>query len=95
MRAHPEPALHFGRTHYSADVYDIWRPAEPLTRSTQLSLRKHVAQFDRFFEDVYSPREDGIGGRLIPAAELREQYPDDLEAGKRWSEEQLRDLTTV
>ena len=60
-----------------------------------LSLRKHIAQFDRFFEGVYSPREDGVGGRLIPAAELQEQYPDDLKAGIRWSEEQLRDLTTV
>ncbi|TFK90805.1 hypothetical protein K466DRAFT_644260 [Polyporus arcularius HHB13444] len=63
---------------------------EPLTRQTLRSLRKHIAQFDRFFDDVYSPREDGIGSRLIPTTELQQQYPDDLEAGICWSEQQLR-----
>ena len=54
-----------------------------------------MVQFDRFFEDVYSPREDGIGGRLIPTVELQQQYPDDLEAGILWSEEQLSDPTAA
>ncbi|RPD82366.1 hypothetical protein L226DRAFT_564947 [Lentinus tigrinus ALCF2SS1-7] len=70
-------------------AYDFWQHAEPLTRPMLLSLRKHMVQFDRFFEDVYSPRQDGVGGRLIPTVELQQQYPDDLEAGIRWSEDQL------
>ncbi|KAI0719980.1 hypothetical protein C8T65DRAFT_706004 [Cerioporus squamosus] len=76
--------------HGFQNAYDDRYPPEPLTRQRLLSLRKHIAQFDRFFEDVYSPREDGIGSRLIPTTELQQQYPDDLEAGILWSEEQLR-----
>ena len=45
--------------------------------------------FERFFEDAYIPRDDGVGGRLIPVLELQLQYPDDLQAGLRWTEQQL------
>ncbi|KAI0756812.1 hypothetical protein C8Q80DRAFT_57509 [Daedaleopsis nitida] len=66
-----------------------------LTPSKLIWLRKHIYQFERFFEDAYIPREDGLGGRLIPTAELRVQYPDDLEAGTQWSEEQLKGTSST
>lgn len=61
----------------------------PLTPSNLVWLRKNMHQFGRFFEDAHVPREDGIGGRLIPTMELRQQYPDDVEVGARWSEQQI------
>ncbi len=54
-------------------------------------LRKHIYMFERFFEDGHIPRDDGVGGRLIPIRELLLQYPDDLEAGVQWTRQQLAD----
>ena len=65
-----------------------WAPA-PLTPDRLPRLRKQVYMIERFFEDAYIPRDDGVGGRLIPVLELQLQYPDDLQAGLRWTEQQL------
>ena len=77
------------------DVYDRsdranegWVPVP--VRPTKLRwLREHIYMFERFFENAHVPRDDGVGARLIPILDLQEQYPDDLEAGVRWTEQQL------
>ncbi|KAI1789814.1 Transglutaminase-like superfamily-domain-containing protein [Ganoderma leucocontextum] len=66
------------------------RWASVAVTSTKLRwLRKHIYMFERFFEDAHVPRDDGVGGRLIPTLELQQQYPDDLEAGVHWTEHNL------
>ncbi|KAL7285460.1 hypothetical protein ACG7TL_000557 [Trametes sanguinea] len=37
------------------------------------------------------PREDGIGGRLVPSIEIQTAHPDDLEHAARWTEAQLKE----
>ena len=82
------------------DVHDpgdrargLWTPV-PVTYSKLRWLRKHIFMFERFFEDGCTPRHDGVGGRLIPILELQQQYPDDIEAGVRWTEQQLASSMT-
>ena len=58
-----------------------------LTRANACQFRERIYMFDRFFEDAYVPENDGPGGRLIAACELRDEYPDDLVAGAKWSEQ--------
>ncbi|TBU49940.1 Transglutaminase-like superfamily-domain-containing protein [Dichomitus squalens] len=70
-----------------------WTPA-PLTLERLRRLRREVYMFGRFFEDAHIPREDGVGGRLIPVLELQTQFPDDLKVGARWSEQQLETQRT-
>ncbi|KAI0361412.1 hypothetical protein OH77DRAFT_1492469 [Trametes cingulata] len=60
-----------------------------LTAETARRLRDDAPCFDQYFEDAVIPREDGIGGRLIPSIELQRAYPDDLEYGARWTEREL------
>ncbi|KAI0375196.1 hypothetical protein BV20DRAFT_933736 [Pilatotrama ljubarskyi] len=61
----------------------------PLTVEGARRLRAELSCFDQYFEDVAIPREDGVGGRLIPSVELQTAYPDDLEYGARWTEQEL------
>ncbi|PIL31755.1 hypothetical protein GSI_06459 [Ganoderma sinense ZZ0214-1] len=65
-----------------------WAPV-PVTYAKLRWLRRQIYMFERFFEDAHVPRDDGVGSRLIPILELQEQYPDDLEEGARWTEQQL------
>ncbi|KAI9065934.1 hypothetical protein FKP32DRAFT_1590259 [Trametes sanguinea] len=66
------------------------KPAH-LTPERVRKLRRSLLCFDRAFEEAVIPREDGIGGRLVPSIELQAEHPDDLEYAARWTDAQLRD----
>lgn len=63
----------------------------PLTAEDARRLRRETVNFDQYFEDAVIPREDGLGGRLVPSLEMQTAYPDDLEYGARWTAQVLEE----
>ncbi|CDO72970.1 hypothetical protein BN946_scf185007.g24 [Trametes cinnabarina] len=77
-----------GTITYHPNDFKRTKPAR-LTAEIAHRLRRSLLCFDRYFEDVIIPREDGIGGRFVPSVELQTAHPDDLDYGAQWTEEQL------
>ncbi|KAI0778376.1 hypothetical protein BD413DRAFT_704866, partial [Trametes elegans] len=81
--------MRLGEITYNLTDYDKEAEPAPVTAETVRQLRRECSCFDQYFEDVVIPNEEGLGGRLVPSEELQVTYPNDLEYGARWTEQQL------